>query len=306
MDSADYIILQNSIEKIRNVKSLSVMVVIDPQSLQDKISQIRETFIDNWKSIYEPRIRHLYDTVQKGIPTPVLSICGRGTREIRWTKYLSYFLNPNSSHGVGVWFVRSLIDDLINDNSELDKSYTVERVVDEVFIGKVSLNTREDECYCDIVIFTDKFTVFIEQKILSGESNSSNTGLTQLNRYSEAIMENDSFSGLPHLKIYLSPTGRLPEGNSDWVPVKHSDIIACGRQLLNDSTLSEVARGNLLRFLFDLSIGPYGQADEMLNELITLAEELSQHGFKLNSFIRYSYLCDKHSEIIDLILGGVS
>ncbi len=47
--------------------------------------------------------------IKKGLPTPVLTVCGKGTREIRFTRYLAYFLDPNGKHGLSSKFLKAVM-----------------------------------------------------------------------------------------------------------------------------------------------------------------------------------------------------
>src|SRR5690554_8221437 len=74
----------------------------DYAKLKEKIDNITKTFVINWKNENTFFVKKIISNINinKGIPLPVLSICGEGTREIRFTKYLSYFLNPQKEHGL--------------------------------------------------------------------------------------------------------------------------------------------------------------------------------------------------------------
>lgn len=273
--------------------------------LRECVDSICSSFLVNWEKEHLPGIRNLSESVRRGVPTPVLSICGRGTREIRWTKYLSYYLNPNARHGLGDRLAIALLDRHLGSQLGAIGTYQVKCVEDEVYIGSVQGNGSEAACFCDIVIFTDRFNVFVEQKILSGESNSSSIELGQLERYSRAIKTNKAFSSLQNYKLYLTPTGVLPHKVKDWIPIKHSDVIKCGKKLLSCSELSSVARGNLYRFLIDLATGPY-QVDEDLDKLLEMADILIKDGFNLNAFVQYRKLRNRHSDFIGLIGEGLA
>lgn len=296
---AEISLLREAISNFRDICSSRSNV----DSLSDSINSILRAFIVNWEKEYLPEIQQFRTSVAAGLPTPVLSVCGQGTREIRWTKYLSYFLNPEARHGLGDRFVRAIIDGRMGKLINSLGPYQVEKVNNEVFIGKI----YGDGCICDIVIETNRFTIFIEQKILSGEGTSSEFGLAQLDKYTKVIRESEKFNSLPCYKIYLTPNGVVPDKNiHDWLPMRHSDIVRFGIELLQEGKLGQVAWGNLYRLLIDLAIGPVGQVQEELDELILLTDRLVANGFDWCLFTRYRRLMDLNSAFIRIIREGLA
>lgn len=284
--------IRDAISSRSNVDGLSISII-----------SIRRAFLANWEKEHLPEIHRFQNIVAQGIPTPVLSICGQGTREIRWTKYLSYFLNPEAKHGLGDRLARAIIDGLIGKLISSLGPYRVKNVSNEVYIGEI----QGDGCRCDIVIETDRFAIFIEQKILSGESNSSESELSQLDKYTNVISESEKYNSLPYFKIYLTPKGLVPVKNiHDWIPMRHREIVRLGIELLRDGNLGQVARGNLYRLLVDLAIGPVDQVEEELDELIQLADKLVTGGFEVNLYARYRRLRDQNSAFIQIIKEGVA
>jgi len=270
-------------------------------SLSFSINLVRRAFLANWEEEHLPEIHRFRNSIDNGIPTPVLSICGRGTQEIRWTKYLSYYLNPKAKHGLGDRLARAIIDGLIGKLIISLGPFQVENVCNEVYIGEIQGNG----CRCDIVIETNRFAIFIEQKILSGESNSSESALSQLDKYTNVISESEKYNSLPCYKIYLTPNGVVPDKNiHDWIPVHHSEIVRLGIELLRNGNLGQVARGNLFRLLVDLAIGPVGQVEEDIDELIQLADKLVTGGFEVNLYARYRKLRDQNSAFMQVIREG--
>ena len=296
--SAEIPRLRAAIDNIRDVISSHSNV----DTLSYSIKSIRDALLANWEKEHLPEIHRFRNSVAQGIPIPVLSICGKGTQEIRWTKYLSYFLNPVAKHGLGDRLVRAIIDGRMGKLISPLGPYRVKNVDNEVYIGKI----QGDGCRCDIVIETDQFTLFIEQKIFSGEGNSSESGLGQLDKYTKVISESEKYNSLPCYKIYLTPNGVVPPKNiHDWIPMRHSDIVKCGIELLREGKLGQVAWSNLYRLLIDLAMGPVDQIEEELDELIQLADKLVANGFELNLFARYRRLMDQNSAFIQIIREGL-
>lgn len=299
ISSHSHSFLHEVIDNIKNAISSRSNV----DGLASSADSIRCAFLANWEKEHLPGINQFRCGVVQGIPTPVLSICGRGTQEIRWTKYLSYFLNPEAMHGLGDRFVRAIIDGPIGKHISSLGPYHVDNVSNEVYIGKI----QGDGCRCDIVIETDRFLIFIEQKILSGEGKSLGSGLNQLDKYTKVINESEEYGSLPCYKIYLTPNGEIPEKNADdWLPMRHDDIIRSGVELLREGKLGQVAWNNLFRLLTDLAVGPVGQVEEDLEELIYLSDKLATGGFDLTSYARYRNLRDQNSAFVQLIKEGLA
>ena len=65
------------------------------------VSQIREALLHNVEADVQ-RYKRLRDALAgSGVPLAALSVCGRGTREIRYTQLMRYFLSPLEPHGLG-------------------------------------------------------------------------------------------------------------------------------------------------------------------------------------------------------------
>ena len=132
--------------------------------LQKCISKIHSTFINDWEIDQLPIVNNCFNNLKKGIPLPVLSICGRGTREIRFTKYFAYYLDQFNPHGLGPSYLREVLKiDGVNAEKycEILKKLNVES---EVYIGSVPGKVGLVSCFCDITIENEDF-VFIVLKV---------------------------------------------------------------------------------------------------------------------------------------------
>jgi hypothetical protein len=66
------------------------------------ISHIRQTINRNFELEERAQYQLLLNAFKGGgLPLASLSICGQGTREIRYTQLLRYFFDPNELHGLG-------------------------------------------------------------------------------------------------------------------------------------------------------------------------------------------------------------
>lgn len=138
--------LNSTIEKIKNVEHeksknidylKKVIKNIKSESLKKnnplklKIDKIKNAYINNWKSNNLSKIDDITNKInlETGIPLPVLTICGKGTREIRFTEYLSFFLNPNNAHGLQFKLLKSLLNDICQEHG-LSKKWYMNCIVD--------------------------------------------------------------------------------------------------------------------------------------------------------------------------------
>lgn len=237
------------------------------QDISRIITEISEAYHSEWKKEKLEFAQNFLAIAWSGIPLPVLSICGRGTQEIRYSKYLGYFLDPKKPHGLGSRFLDELLSLVTEEKVD---TYQAE-VETEKWIGEAS---KTEECRCDIVIDSNSHVVFIEQKIGSGESVSKKSKTTQLQRYDEAISQNDMYKKKKQIRIYLTPTERKPPNSKEeWHPVTHYDLIMAGTRILSKGGISGVARDNMKRFLLDLIIGPFAKEEDKIQTLVELAKE---------------------------------
>lgn len=72
--------LESVILKIR-IASTQEETTADP-GLSEKIASIKKAFQDYWRSEHLPLAARIAEVIDDGLPTPVLTVCGRGTQEI--------------------------------------------------------------------------------------------------------------------------------------------------------------------------------------------------------------------------------
>lgn len=233
------------------------------------------------------------------MPLPVLSICGRGTQEIRYSKYLGYFLDGTKSHGLGYRYLDELLK-LVTD--EKIDTYNA-KVETEKWIGKARGIEGSVDCMCDNVITCDHHVIFIEQKINSGESENQKSETTQLLRYDEAIDANEDFKGQKLVRVYLTPTGRESSKSQDWKAISHHDLVHIGMIVLNKGGISGVARENLKRFLLDMLLGPFKKTEDEITELVILAKA-SVLTPSFADRLRFDRLVSRNQQLINILLEG--
>ncbi len=242
---------------------------ISAGKISDIINKINTAFHIEWKKSKLEKVQNFLSRTWAGLPLPVLSICGRGTQEIRFSKYLGYFLDGSKAHGLGYRYLNELLNFVTGEKIETFEC----KVESEKFIGKIKQDDKLTNCICDNVITCENHIIVIEQKIKSGESDNPNNGEKQLVRYDKAILENPEFSGKKIIRIYLSPTGKYGAGLVVWNSLSHDDLVEIGLKVLHKGGISEAARENLKRLLIDFLLGPFNKDEELISTLMDLAKK---------------------------------
>ena len=278
----------------------------DYAKLKEKIDNITKTFVINWKNENTFFVKKIISNINinKGIPLPVLSICGKGTREIRFTKYLSYFLNPQKEHGLKDKFLKAVLEHECGNAGLSPNWYGNCIVISEIYLGEIREEHKSINCYGDIGIIGEDFIIIIEQKILSSESDHPDTDLGQLERYNIALKNNLEFSDKKQIKIYLTPDGKQEIDIHGWLPMTHREIIDRAIKLLKLESISNVGRENLLRLLIDLAIGPYEVLENTLDEIVYIANKLMNEKFNLRMALKFNRLIEENEQVIKLLLEG--
>ena len=292
------------IAKLRNEEdfrnnSQSKVLALSTQSFSELVGKINAAYHRDWDKNKLEFAQNLLARTWAGMPLPVLSICGRGTQEIRYSKYLGYFLDGTKSHGLGFRYLDELLS-LVSD----EKIDTFQSVVEaEKWIGKARGLSGFVDCVCDNVITCNQHVIFIEQKINSGESENQNSDTSQLLRYDEAISSNDEFFGKKQLRIYLTPTGRHSSKSPGWKAVSHEDLVRVGLSVMNKGGISGVARDNLKRFLLDLLLGPFKKTEDEIQELVELAKT-SVLKPSFSDRLRFDRLVSRNELLISILMEG--
>ena len=277
-----------------------------PPGLNEIIASIKKVFQDYWRDEHLPLAINIAKTIGEGIPTPVLSVCGKGTREIRFTKYLAYFMDSKKDHGLGSLLLSTAFDEIARDFKLAEDWADDCTVIPEYWLGRLAnkKSGKKRDCICDIGIVGSDFLFAIEHKILSGEGPAGETGLTQLQRYSRAIDKNPEFKDKIIIKIYLTPTGKENKGVMDWLPMSHLHIIKQAQQCLAGTNISETARENLRRLLIDLFLGPYEETEELILEMKDAALSLTVDPVSLHEVVKFRRLVENNRLLINMLLGG--
>ena len=275
--------------------------------LSNCIIDIRNTFEKTWESEHIPKAKKINNSFERGISTPVLTVCGKGTREIRYTKYLAYYLDPNNLHGLGCEFLRSTIDPIIKENYEnLELNYKNKfKVTPEAYIGTyISKSGLKIGCTCDIVIESNDFAIFIEQKLLSAEDYNNTADIRQLERYTSVISKNIKYINKNKIKIFLTPKGKEAKKSDDWISVSHLDLIENSIQYLTENNLNNTSKENLKSLLVDLVIGPYEDSSDLLFQIKESTSKLLSKKIKIQDILTFKKLVKENNELIKIITEG--
>jgi len=291
-------IIKNTINEIKKAQC-------DNYSIQDAVKKIKIEYEKYWEEERLPELKKIAELVNDGIPTPVLTVCGRGTQELRFTKYFAYLLNPKNEHGLGAAILQSIFGkaQLFDD---IDDNWENVNVETEYNIGKFrNIKGHQNECYCDICIMSDRTVVIVEHKIVSGYSAIKNCDVNQLERYNTALKNNIDLKNKNIHKFLLVPYESRFDDNEDWQIITHISVIEACLPLLKNVTISETAKGNLLRFLIDISLGPYEEYDNLINKIKTITfNVLNNSQFDIS--LLNNYLSIENKTFMKILRGVLS
>lgn len=268
-------------------------------NFSDLVQRINDAYHLAWEKEKLEFTQSFLARTWSGMPLPVLSICGRGTQEIRYSKYLGYFLDGTKSHGLGFRYLDELLSLVTEEKIDTYNAKTES----EKWIGVAQDDTESADCFCDNVVMCNHHVIFIEQKINSGESNNPRIGKTQLLRYNEAISKNEEFDGKKLVKIFLTPTGKQSLNAIGWESVSHHDLIHIGINVLHKGGISTAARENLKRFLLDLVLGPFGKSEDVIHELVELAK-ITVLKPSFADRLRFDRLVSQNELLINILMEG--
>jgi hypothetical protein len=281
---------------------------IKAQNKRDKlptiISHIQKKLTQNFEIEGKTRYQLLLRALKGGgVPLASLSICGRGTREIRYTQLLRYFLDPKEPHGVNSKVLGAVIGpDMQRAGYKIRSvNWSQASVEAEFNLGKVRVKGREYGCTVDLFIQVQEYVIMVENKINSPETGVVSSGeISQLKRYSTALTANfPQLSSKNLLKIFLTPDGRAPKEDLDWTPTSYQQLIGRVVEILNDDGISRVGRHNLSCFLWDLITGPLALDQIKRKQLSMLITEAI---IDTRKHLRLKRWCAENIENIEHIL----
>ena len=214
--------LERAVEHIRNRKKRERI----PMSVDAIKSALLRDFENDAREKFKLLLRAICGG---GIPLASLTVCGRGTREIRYTQLLRYFLDPGEPHGLSTALIKAVVGPEILRKGYISRDVNWEKatVKAEYPLGHVRAGVKKIQCVIDLFIEIDEYLVLIENKINSQEAGVITSGeISQLRRYSRAIIDNfPEYPSKRVLKIFLTPDGRLPKEDAEWLPLSYKELL---------------------------------------------------------------------------------
>lgn len=264
-----------------------------PAKIEKVITQIKDVYSCSWEKDHLPYIKKFCGRVSQGIPVASLSLCGRAMHRTEYNKYISYFLDPASQHGLGDKLLKAIISSTGDDLGCVDLSgSTVE--TEKWMVGYT----------CDISIIGKDYCIFIEQKLLNPENINKDTELNRLRRYNAVISSKQEFKNAKIIKIYLTSAVRVPEAVEGWHVITVNSIMELGIKLCEDNTLSRTARENLMRFLLNLLPGPYYETEDIIRNMLDTGNYLINNGFDYSKALQLDRLLKENKFLVRLLMEG--
>lgn len=158
-------------------------------------------------------------------------IAGFVAYENNFSDSLAAIIDPNGSHGLGITPLKRILGKLPTWAN--DKAQSILRLLGS---SGIIIRVRREEwrksCRPDIVIRSNDFIIYIENKIRGGIETEC-SGEYQTSRQYEDLQRRAEKLNIPWLGIYLTPEGKSPNCR-DFVPLSTSELISAILESLND------------------------------------------------------------------------
>lgn len=282
--------LNKVIEKIKAINKDKTRI----NELDLAIKDIEKQFIIDFQNKYLDIAKEILDKFEKGLPTPVLSVCGKGTQEIRFSKYLGYMLNPDNLHGLDKKILEYGFKSIIENNKMKELLNSKLEIYNEYYLGEI----LGQGCYIDILIISENQIIAIEQKILSEESNAG-LEISQLDRYSKAIISNDKLNKKEITKIYLTPNEKI-DNKKDWINVSYRELIKNIIEIFKCEKLNTINKINLSSFVIDLLMGPHELLEDKFKRIIKVSKRVIDKPSAIN-YSEFKRLYQNNKEDINML-----
>ena len=167
------------------------------------------------KSLYNDLLKDIkFDKLELGLQNPnIFEILKISKTEIRHSNFLSWMLNPSSSHQLGDVFLKRFLREVF-----LSETFNDINQVDVEGMDLSNVEVYREWNNIDILIKLDKIVICIENKILSGEHSN------QLSKYKKIIENN--FPKENKLFVYLTPEGNQSKNEQEtYQPISYDFII---------------------------------------------------------------------------------
>ena len=122
-------------------------------------------------------------------------------QEVRHSDFLSFLLNPQETHGLGDYFVRKFLQEVV---SGVDYDQLLFTIIDLDIWDLADFKVKREWHSIDIILLSEnlKLAVIIENKVFSNEHGD------QLRRYYRIV--NREYPTWRKLGVYLTPDGDIP------------------------------------------------------------------------------------------------
>lgn len=167
------------------------------------------------KLLYNDLLKDIeFDKLELGLQNPnIFEVLKISKTEIRHSNFLSWMLNPSSSHQLGDVFLKRFLREVF-----LSETFNDINQVDVEGMDLSNVEVYREWNNIDILIKLDKIVICIENKILSGEHSN------QLSKYKKIIENN--FPKENKLFVYLTPEGNQSKNEQEtYQPISYDFII---------------------------------------------------------------------------------
>lgn len=209
-----------------------------------------------------------------------------GRREVKHTKFLSYLLNPNESHGLGESFLKNFITRLSVKCTDFPRIFDLDLAFAQVK-PEYNLNPKRLDCLIRIPYRKAERYLYlaIENKIYAGQ------GDAQLGTYTSDLAK----KGFDEIfKFYLTFHHDDPPNENSWVHITYEEIVLPSVKstidMLEDT--GSIYLKTVLQDYYDLMY----QDSEIDNEIDQLASDITSEK-DLDDFIKSIKVVDKPDKI---------
>jgi len=192
------------------------------KGLKEVVPRIKEAVYKGFERDLLPRYLKVAKAIDSGLPVGTLASIGMGSKEIRYTQLLRFYLDPTMPHGLGDLVLKSVLGPEVEAGEATDWSKAI--VHAEYGLGQIVYRGFERGCDIDLLIETNRGTIMIENKINSAEDSNHQVGVTQLERYSMAVEQNCGYLKRPLTKIFLTPSGKSALKAQEWTSLSYVDL----------------------------------------------------------------------------------
>ena len=150
----------------------------------------------------------------------IFEILGVSHYEIRHSHFLAWIFNPNGNHGIGDYFLKRFLIQIIQDSRVNLMEFSQFKKLDVLSTHQLlqeNLIIHREKHNIDILIEFDSTIIVIENKIHSGEGND------QLQRYKDIVVKN--YSNKKPIFVYLTKFGEEASLKNYFIEVSYQEHI---------------------------------------------------------------------------------